>query len=183
MSAPQRRRRRPATVVLVVSRTSGSGKTTLIESIVPHLIRRGLRVAAVKRSHHDVELDSPGKDSRRIRDAGADPVVLWGPARLTVFAAAADVNLRRLVRGIDRLGGKVRRRNGDARRQIAARPRSFRRKKSAVEQRIVPAAGDHRNAGRFPHLAGRIRTREKTQRLAQVLLDDFIIFFHRENRD
>lgn len=73
-------------VLLVVSAASGAGKTTLLERLVPRLVAAGLRVAAVKRTHHDVDLDPPGKDSRRLRDAGAAPVVLRGPRVTTVFA-------------------------------------------------------------------------------------------------
>jgi molybdopterin-guanine dinucleotide biosynthesis protein B len=73
-------------VVLVVSRASGAGKTTLVTRLVPALTALGLRVAAVKLSHHDIEFDVAGKDSRRIRDAGAEPVALVGPGRLTIFA-------------------------------------------------------------------------------------------------
>lgn len=73
-------------VVLVVSAESGAGKTTLVERLIPRLVAAGLRVAAVKRTHHDVDLDLPGKDSRRLRDAGASPVVLCGPRVTTVFA-------------------------------------------------------------------------------------------------
>lgn len=80
------RHRTDPRVLLVVSAESGAGKTTLLERLVPRLRERGLRVAAVKRTHHDVELDAAGKDSRRLRDAGAAPVVLRGPRVTTVFA-------------------------------------------------------------------------------------------------
>lgn len=72
-------------VLLVVAGRAGSGKTTLLERLLPRLCAAGLRVAAVKRTHHDVDLDPPGKDSRRLRDAGAAPVALAGPVRTTVF--------------------------------------------------------------------------------------------------
>ncbi len=55
---------------------SGSGKTTLIERLLPCLRGRGLRVSTVKHSHHRLDLDPPGKDSRRHRDAGAEEVLL-----------------------------------------------------------------------------------------------------------
>jgi molybdopterin-guanine dinucleotide biosynthesis protein B len=50
---------------------SGAGKTTLIEQLVRTLARRGLRVATIKHAHHQVELDTPGKDSWRYSEAGA----------------------------------------------------------------------------------------------------------------
>lgn len=50
---------------------SGSGKTTLVEKLVRELTTRGLRVATIKHAHHKVELDTPGKDSYRYKEAGA----------------------------------------------------------------------------------------------------------------
>jgi molybdopterin-guanine dinucleotide biosynthesis protein B len=50
---------------------SGSGKTTLIEQLIPALTRHGLRVATLKNAHHNVQLDTPGKDSWRYTQAGA----------------------------------------------------------------------------------------------------------------
>ncbi|MCE9636254.1 MAG: molybdopterin-guanine dinucleotide biosynthesis protein MobB [Planctomycetes bacterium] len=78
-------------VLLVVAAASGAGKTTLLESLIPRLIAGGLRVAAVKRTHHDVELDVPGKDSNRLRRAGASPVILRGPTTTTVIAQSVGV--------------------------------------------------------------------------------------------
>ena len=60
---------------------SGAGKTTLIEHVLPLLIARGLRVATIKHTHHAVDLDRPGKDSHRHRQAGAREVMLVGDAR------------------------------------------------------------------------------------------------------
>ena len=55
---------------------SGSGKTTLIESIIPRLTARGLRVALVKHAHHEFDIDQPGKDSWRHRHAGCTEVLV-----------------------------------------------------------------------------------------------------------
>jgi molybdopterin-guanine dinucleotide biosynthesis protein B len=60
---------------------SGSGKTTLIERLLPLFRADGLRVAVIKQSHHDVEVDIPGKDSWRHRQAGATEVLLTSPRR------------------------------------------------------------------------------------------------------
>jgi molybdopterin-guanine dinucleotide biosynthesis protein B len=60
---------------------SGSGKTTLIERVLPQLIARGLRVSVVKHTHHDFDLDRPGKDSHRHRVAGAHEVLLASDRR------------------------------------------------------------------------------------------------------
>ena len=50
---------------------SGTGKTTLLEKLIPILVENNLRVALIKHSHHDIEMDKPGKDSYRLRKAGA----------------------------------------------------------------------------------------------------------------
>lgn len=60
---------------------SGSGKTTLIEALLPRLKAAGLRVSVIKQSHHDVAVDTPGKDSWRHRQAGAQEVLLTSPFR------------------------------------------------------------------------------------------------------
>ncbi|HYD31723.1 MAG TPA: molybdopterin-guanine dinucleotide biosynthesis protein B [Azospirillaceae bacterium] len=60
---------------------SGSGKTTLLEKLLPTLIRRGYSVSTIKHTHHDVDLDKPGKDSHRHRAAGATEVVIAAGAR------------------------------------------------------------------------------------------------------
>lgn len=91
---------RGSAVVLVTSRKSGAGKTTLVEGLIPALRALGVRCAAVKLTHHDVELDPPGKDTRRLREAGAEAVVLSGPARLTAFAASGAGESPHLSRAI-----------------------------------------------------------------------------------
>src|SRR5271154_7358951 len=55
---------------------SGSGKTTLVTSVIPVLVKRGLKVATVKHAHHEFDLDQPGKDSWRHREAGATEVAI-----------------------------------------------------------------------------------------------------------
>jgi molybdopterin-guanine dinucleotide biosynthesis protein B len=60
---------------------SGMGKTTLLARLVPALRARGLVVSLVKHSHKDIEIDRPGKDSYRLREAGAHEVVLLGSTR------------------------------------------------------------------------------------------------------
>jgi len=60
---------------------SGTGKTTLLSHLIPLLKTHGLRCAVIKHSHHDVEIDRPGKDSHRLREAGAGQVLLASPYR------------------------------------------------------------------------------------------------------
>ena len=66
---------------------SGSGKTTLLTRLIPCLIARGLRVSTIKHAHHDLALDTPGKDSARHAAAGAAEVVLTTAAGFALFSA------------------------------------------------------------------------------------------------
>ena len=61
---------------------SGTGKTALVEKVISALIRRGLDVAAVKHDAHRIELDTEGKDSWRMRQAGATGTILAGQNQL-----------------------------------------------------------------------------------------------------
>jgi molybdopterin-guanine dinucleotide biosynthesis protein B len=56
--------------------TSGSGKTTLVEQVIPRLIARGWKVSLIKHAHHGFDLDTPGKDSYRHRQAGCGEVMV-----------------------------------------------------------------------------------------------------------
>ena len=55
---------------------SGSGKTTLLEELIPRLTAAGLRVSLIKHAHHRFDIDQPGKDSYRLREAGCSEVLL-----------------------------------------------------------------------------------------------------------
>ncbi len=67
--------------VLGIAGWSGAGKTTLIEAVLPRLRQAGLSVSTVKHAHRGAELDRPGKDSWRHREAGAQEVLLAMPGR------------------------------------------------------------------------------------------------------
>jgi len=60
---------------------SGSGKTTLIERLIPALTTRGLTVSLIKHAHHDFDVDQPGKDSWRHREAGCSEVLVTSSVR------------------------------------------------------------------------------------------------------
>jgi molybdopterin-guanine dinucleotide biosynthesis protein B len=64
---------------------SGSGKTQLVERLIPALKMRGLRVSVVKHAHHDFDIDHPGKDTYRHREAGAFEVVVASDRRLALM--------------------------------------------------------------------------------------------------
>lgn len=67
--------------LLGIAAWSGTGKTTLLEALLPRLTAHGLRVAVIKHAHHAFDVDQPGKDSYRLRQAGATPVLVASSAR------------------------------------------------------------------------------------------------------
>ena len=96
--------------LLGITGYSGSGKTTLLEKIVPELTALGLRVAVIKHSHHNASVDKEGKDSWRMKDAGASQVIMacdnrWAlmtetpcePVSLHYLAEQFDPNLTDLI--------------------------------------------------------------------------------------
>lgn len=82
---------------------SGTGKTTLLTQLIPALLARGVRCAVIKHSHHDFEIDRPGKDSQRLREAGADQVILASPHRTFWVRESDGVTEPRLADLVARL--------------------------------------------------------------------------------
>jgi molybdopterin-guanine dinucleotide biosynthesis protein B len=79
---------------------SGSGKTTLVERLIPALKLRGLRVSVVKHAHHKFDIDHPGKDTYRHREAGAFEVVVASDQRLALmreFERPAQLTVHHLI--------------------------------------------------------------------------------------
>jgi molybdopterin-guanine dinucleotide biosynthesis adapter protein len=60
---------------------SGAGKTTLLTRAIPQFARQGLRVSVIKHAHHAFDVDVPGKDSWRHREAGAAEVLVSSSKR------------------------------------------------------------------------------------------------------
>lgn len=60
---------------------SGSGKTTLMTQLLPALLHRGVSVSTIKHAHHAFDVDQPGKDSYRHREAGATEVMISSEKR------------------------------------------------------------------------------------------------------
>ncbi len=79
---------------------SGSGKTTLIERLIPELRRRGQRVSVVKHARHGFDMDRPGKDTFRHREAGAFEVVVASNERLALlreFEVEHELTVHQLI--------------------------------------------------------------------------------------
>ena len=86
--------------VVGIAGFSGSGKTTLVESLIPALKMRGLRVSVVKHAHHKFDIDYPGKDTYRHREAGAFEVVVASSQRLALmreFEQPAQLTVHHLI--------------------------------------------------------------------------------------
>ena len=72
-------------VVVSVVAKSKTGKTTLPESLIPHLKSHGLNVGVLKHHSHLSSFDTPGKDTHRLAEAGADLVVGASPVQVATF--------------------------------------------------------------------------------------------------
>ncbi len=79
---------------------SGSGKTTLVEGVIAALKIRGLRVSIIKHAHHAFDIDHPGKDTYRHREAGAFEVMIASSRRVALireFERENEVNVHHLI--------------------------------------------------------------------------------------
>src|SRR6516164_991437 len=80
---------------------SGSGKTTLLTALIPELVSRGITVSTLKHAHHTFDVDHPGKDSWRHRQAGAREVMISSQNRWALMhelRGAAEPTFEELVR-------------------------------------------------------------------------------------
>ena len=80
---------------------SGSGKTTLLTALIPELVSRGITVSTLKHAHHTFDVDHPGKDSWRHRQAGAREVMISSQNRWALMhelRGAREPTLEELVR-------------------------------------------------------------------------------------
>lgn len=77
-------------IVFGIAGWSGSGKTTLIEKLIPHFTQLGKVVSVIKHAHHGFDLDRPGKDSWRHREAGATQVLMLSEQRWVLMHELRD---------------------------------------------------------------------------------------------
>ena len=90
--------------VLGFAAYSGTGKTTLLVKLLPLMKLQGLRVAMIKQTHHNFEIDKPGKDSYELRKAGASQVLIASEKRLalvTEYEQPVKAGLADLVNKLD----------------------------------------------------------------------------------
>lgn len=75
-----------------------SGKTTFLEKLIPELRRRGFRVGVIKHDRHGFDLDTPGKDTWRHRQAGATGTLISSPDKVgMVLDVTPELELRQLA--------------------------------------------------------------------------------------
>ena len=67
--------------LLGIAAQSGTGKTTLLKRLIPLLRQHGIRVGIIKHTHHDMDVDKPGKDSYELRHAGAEQTLVASQKR------------------------------------------------------------------------------------------------------
>ena len=68
---------------------SKTGKTTVIEKLIPALREKGLKIAVIKHHHHDFDIDIPGKDTYRYKQAGASTSIIASPGKVAVVEDTA----------------------------------------------------------------------------------------------
>ncbi|MBJ6386200.1 molybdopterin-guanine dinucleotide biosynthesis protein B [Enterobacter cloacae] len=76
--------------VLAISAWSGTGKTTLLKKLIPALCAKGIRPGLIKHTHHNMDVDKPGKDSYELRKAGAAQTMVASHQRWALMTETPD---------------------------------------------------------------------------------------------
>jgi len=78
------------TPILGIAGWSGTGKTTLLKKLIPALNQRGIRTGLIKHTHHNMDVDKPGKDSYELRKAGAYQTLVASTERWALMTETPD---------------------------------------------------------------------------------------------
>ena len=76
--------------LLGIAAYSGTGKTTLLKRLIPLLQQRQIRVGLIKHTHHNMEIDTPGKDSYELRKAGAHQTLVASDCRWALMTETPE---------------------------------------------------------------------------------------------
>ncbi|MBJ3816052.1 molybdopterin-guanine dinucleotide biosynthesis protein B [Shimwellia pseudoproteus] len=76
--------------LLAIAAFSGTGKTTLLKQLIPVLTAQGIRVGLIKHTHHNMDVDKPGKDSYELRKAGAAQTLVASNQRWALMTETPD---------------------------------------------------------------------------------------------
>ena len=94
---------KPPVPVLGFAAFSGTGKTTLLKKLIAALKQKQLRIGIIKQSHHDFEIDIPGKDSYELRQAGAAQTLITSPHRWALIQENQQIIANSLIENIELL--------------------------------------------------------------------------------
>ena len=76
--------------LLAIAAWSGTGKTTLLKKLIPELRARGIRPGLIKHTHHNMDVDKPGKDSYELRKAGAAQTLVASQQRWALMVETPE---------------------------------------------------------------------------------------------
>lgn len=76
--------------LLAIAAWSGTGKTTLLKQLIPALCQRGMRPGLIKHTHHNMDVDKPGKDSYELRKAGAAQTLVASKQRWALMTETPE---------------------------------------------------------------------------------------------
>lgn len=76
--------------LLAIVGWSGTGKTTLLQQVIPILNSKGIRAGLIKHTHHEMDVDTPGKDSYLLRKAGASQVMVASSERWALMCETPE---------------------------------------------------------------------------------------------
>jgi len=85
---------------------SGTGKTTLLRKLIHHLSNSGMRLGVIKHSHHDFEIDQPGKDSYELHHAGSSQTLLTSSYRSALIRENSSPREPQLQQQLERLDSR-----------------------------------------------------------------------------
>lgn len=77
--------------LLAIAAWSGTGKTTLLKKLIPALCEHGIRPGLIKHTHHDMDVDKPGKDSYELRKAGAAQTLVASQQRWALMTVGSGM--------------------------------------------------------------------------------------------
>ncbi|MFZ1871327.1 MAG: molybdopterin-guanine dinucleotide biosynthesis protein MobB [Chania sp.] len=76
--------------LLAIADYSGTGKTTLLKQLIPLLKQQQIRIGLIKHTHHDMDVDTPGKDSYELRKAGASQTLVANDRRWALMTETPE---------------------------------------------------------------------------------------------
>lgn len=145
---------RPAVISFIAP--SGTGKTTYLETLIPALVARGLRVGAIKHDAHSFQMDREGKDTARLRAAGCSRVAIGNDREIAVYGdAGATRSLPALVALLGDVDLAIVEgyREADVPKVVLARRGAPQAPYDATSPGVVAVVADHPQPGGHPHFA------------------------------